>query len=71
MAAIEKIGQEYLDSKIFDITTTKIGIDVDANTRSADFDLGKLLSAYSEGVIGISAEYKPTRAADRGPKHFR
>lgn len=70
MAAIEKIGQEYLDSKIFDITTTKIGIDVDANTRSADFDLGKLLSAYSEGVIGISVEYKPTRAADRGPKQF-
>lgn len=70
MSAIEKIGQEYFESKIFDITTTKAGIDVKANTKSADFDLGKLLSAYSEGVIGISAEYKPTRTTDRGPKQF-
>ena len=35
-----------------------------------DFDFSKILKAYSEGVIGISAEYKPARPHDQGPKQF-
>ena len=56
-------------SKLFNIETTKIGMNVESNNID-DFDFSKILKAYSEGVIGISAEYKPARPHDQGPKQF-
>ena len=63
------MGKEYIDSKLFNIETTKIGMNVESNNID-DFDFSKILKAYSEGVIGISAEYKPARPHDQGPKQF-
>lgn len=70
LSSLEKIGKEYLDSKLFNIKTTNAGIDVESTINTTDFDFGKVLKAYSEGVIGISAEYKPTRSNDQGLKQF-
>ena len=68
-AAWKRWGKEYIDSKLFNIETTKIGMNVESNNID-DFDFSKILKAYSEGVIGISAEYKPARPHDQGPKQF-
>ena len=69
VSSLEKMGKEYIDSKLFNIETTKIGMNVESNNID-DFDFSKILKAYSEGVIGISAEYKPARPHDQGPKQF-
>lgn len=69
VSSLEKMGKEYIDSKLFNIETTKIGINVESNNID-DFDFSKILKAYSEGVVGISAEYKPARPNDQGPKRF-
>ena len=47
VSSLEKMGKEYIDSKLFNIETTKIGMNVESNNID-DFDFSKILKAYSE-----------------------
>ena len=47
VSSLEKMGKEYIDSKLFNIETTKIGINVESNNID-DFDFSKILKAYSK-----------------------
>ena len=68
--SLEMMGKEYIDSKLFNIKTTDTSINVESNINTSEFDLGKILKAYSEGLIGISAKYQSNRPHDQGPRQF-
>lgn len=68
--SLETMGKEYIDSKLFNIKTTNTSINVESNINTSEFDLGKILKAYSEGLIGISAKYQSNRPHDQGPRQF-